>query len=111
MTAVADPEIYAQILANMRDGVLTLDLAGRVITFNPAAGRLLGVAPETAAGQSFAELFCADPAFEQLGELVLQAIYEPSVTHSREIDLALPSGRARSSSTPRCWPAGARPAA
>ncbi len=90
MTAVADPEIYAQILANMRDGVLTLDLAGRVITFNPAAGRLLGVAPETAAGQSFAELFCADPAFEQLGELVLQAIYEPSVTHSREIDLALP---------------------
>ena len=92
MAALGDSEIYAQVLANLRDGVVTLDLAGRIITFNPAAGVLLDTAPEAALGQPFAELFFADPAFEALSELVLQAIYEPSVTHSREIDLALPDG-------------------
>ena len=91
MAALGDSEIYAPVLAHLRDGVVTLDLAGRIITFNPAAGVLLDTAPEAALGQPFAELFFADPAFEALSELVLEAIYEPSVTHSREIHLILPT--------------------
>lgn len=92
MTGPSDPEIYAQILADMSDGVITLDLSGRVITFNGAAGTLLGARPGEAVGRTYAELFLADPAFEPLGELVLSAIYEPDVTHSREIQLELPDG-------------------
>jgi PAS domain-containing protein len=37
-----DALVYAQILADMRDGVLTLDLAGQIITFNAAAGHFWG---------------------------------------------------------------------
>ena len=84
-----DPLIYGQILADMRDGVLTLDLAGRIITFNAAAGRLLGLEPTATLGRSYAELFVDDPAFESLSDLVLEAIYDPSTTHSREIELKL----------------------
>src|SRR5689334_9640115 len=92
MSESSDPEIHARILADMRDGVVTLDLRGRITSLNPAAGELLGIAPAEALGRTYAELFLAEEAFEPLSELVLEAIYEPAVTHSGEIALALPGG-------------------
>ena len=87
-----DALVYAQILADMRDGVLTLDLAGQIITFNAAAGQLLGMEPAAVIGRSYAELFVADAAYEPLSDLVIEAIYDPTTTHSREIELCLPQG-------------------
>ncbi|MEZ0214995.1 MAG: adenylate/guanylate cyclase domain-containing protein [Xanthobacteraceae bacterium] len=89
----ADSIIHQNILANMADGVLTLDMAGRITTLNPAAAKLLGVAPDETAGRSFAETFIAEEAFEPLVELVLKAIYDSASTHSEEITLAWPDGR------------------
>ena len=37
--------IYENILDNMSDGVLTVDLQGQIITFNPAAARIRTAAP------------------------------------------------------------------
>lgn len=90
--AAGGPEIYGQILADMRDGVLALDLSGRIITFNPAAGRLLGLDPAGTVGSIFAELFVAEAAFEPLCELVVEALYDPGTTYSAEIELDLPEG-------------------
>jgi adenylate cyclase len=85
-------QIHERILKDLQDGVITLDLEGRIITMNPAAGRLLGQVPDEAVGSSYAELFLLDEAFEPLNEVLLEAIYEPAVTHEREVALILPQG-------------------
>jgi adenylate cyclase len=85
-------QIHERILMDLQDGVLTLDLEGRIMTMNPAAGRLLGIVPEDAIGNSYAELFLLDEAFEPLNEVLLSAIYEPAITHAREVALTLPQG-------------------
>lgn len=46
----------AGILDRMTDGVLITDSEGQVNLINPAAARLLGVAPEEALGQSFVQV-------------------------------------------------------
>ena len=38
--------VHQMILEHMRGGVLSIDLKGRVTTFNPAAGKLLGLERE-----------------------------------------------------------------
>ena len=44
-------------LENMSDGVVTIDLAGEIVTFNEAAERILGLAREEALGKKFGEVF------------------------------------------------------
>ena len=77
--------IYEKILANMRDGVATIDLKGRIITFNAAAGRILGLDPAATVGQSFGEVFLMEESFDDFNEVVLKAVYENEATHSREV--------------------------
>lgn len=80
-------EIHRNILANMADGVLTLDLSGRITTFNAAAARILGLDPHAAIGSLFAEVFFESAAFDAFNELVLRAIYDSETTHSEELEL------------------------
>ena len=49
--------IYKNILANMSDGVMTIDLKGQIITFNPAAANILGLKEEDVLGKKFAQVF------------------------------------------------------
>jgi PAS domain S-box-containing protein len=79
--------IYENILVNMADGVISLDLEGNVMTFNPAAGRMLALAPDEVVGRTYAEVFFEDAGYEGLNELVLKAIYEAETTHSEEIEV------------------------
>lgn len=79
--------IHSNILANMADGVLTLDLSGRIIMFNAAAGRILDLEPAAVIGRRYAETFFDDPNRDDFNEVVLKAIYDAEVTHSAEIDL------------------------
>jgi adenylate cyclase len=94
MPAVARAEhrnraIYENILVNMADGVISLDLEGNIMTFNPAAGRVLGLVPEHVVGLTYAEVFFEDSGYDDLNELVLKAIYEAQTTHSQEIEIRL----------------------
>lgn len=80
-----DSLIYEMVLANMRDGVVTFDLEGTIVTFNLAAGRILGLDPDQVLGLSFAEVFLGEARFDDFNEVMLRAIYENEVTHSRDI--------------------------
>jgi len=82
-----DTLIYEKILANMRDGVATVDLTGRIITFNEAAGRILGLDPAETVGQTFAEVFLMEESFDDFNEVLLKAVYENETTHSREVSI------------------------
>jgi PAS domain S-box-containing protein len=81
--------IYEKILADMRDGVATIDLQGRIITFNAAAGRILGLDPQATVGQSFGEVFLMEESFDDFNEVVLKAVYENEATHSREVSVTV----------------------
>jgi adenylate cyclase len=82
-----DAAIYERILAQMGDGVVSLDLTGRIITFNGAAGRILGRVPAETTGVAYAKLFFSDARFDALNELILDAIGDTTRTHSAEVEL------------------------
>jgi PAS domain S-box-containing protein len=79
--------IYEKILTHMADGVISLDLDGRVVTFNPAAARLLDVSAEAAVGQPYAATFLAEGRFDELNDLVLKAILEAEIVHSEAVQV------------------------
>jgi adenylate cyclase len=85
--ALRDGAIYRNVLANMADGVMTLDLGGQIVTFNAAAGRMLGLDPEAVVGGLYAEHFFDDPGYDDFNELVLKAVYEQELSHHSELDV------------------------
>ncbi|HKY94896.1 MAG TPA: adenylate/guanylate cyclase domain-containing protein [Kiloniellales bacterium] len=87
MSEVHSTPLYENILANMADGVISLDLDGRVTTFNAAAGRILGLDPASVVGQPYAAVFFEEAGFDDFNELVLRAIYESATTHSRQVQI------------------------
>ncbi|MGX1308543.1 PAS domain S-box-containing protein [Amorphus suaedae] len=84
-----DQLISERILESMRDGVVTIDLTGRIITFNAAAGRILCKRPDEVVGKSFGEIFLAEETFDDFNEVVFKAVYEAETTHSTEIALSV----------------------
>ena len=53
----ADGQPLAEIiLGSVEDGIILVDSDGRIAVFNPAAGRITGVPPEQAVGQSWHEI-------------------------------------------------------
>lgn len=78
-------EIHRRIIRGMHEGVVTFDLEGRITTFNPAAGRLLGIDPQGALGCTFAEVFFAEGFPDDFNDLVLDAIYGTVTTDWSEI--------------------------
>lgn len=78
-----DNYIFAGILENMTDGVITIDLSGRILTFNPAASAILSIEQEKALNHTFGELFLLDEENDDFTQTVLDAIYESSISHNR----------------------------
>lgn len=78
--------IYKNILENMSDGVMTIDLSGQVITFNPAAAKILGLDREDVLGKKFAQVFFEFEGNDDFNQAILDAIYESSVAHSTMVD-------------------------
>lgn len=84
MSATHDT-IQRSILRHMHGGVFTLDLQGRVTTFNPAAARILGIEEATAPGRLFADLFIGDALNDGFVQAVIDAIYDPQRLHERDV--------------------------
>lgn len=78
--------IYKNILANMSDGVMTIDLKGQIITFNPAAASILGLKEEDVLGKKFAQVFFEYEGNDDFNQAILDAIYESNVGHSTMVD-------------------------
>ncbi|MEM7695115.1 MAG: adenylate/guanylate cyclase domain-containing protein [Pseudomonadota bacterium] len=93
MTTARDALLSERVLNAMRDGVLAIDLTGRIIMFNEAAGALLAQNPADVLGRPFAEVFLLDERFDDFNELVLKAVYEAKVSHSQDVVLATDGGR------------------
>ena len=84
-----DSTVYENVLANMDDGVIAVDHTGRIMTCNPAGGRILAIDPRQTIGRTFHEVFLIDAALEPLSDLLLKAIYEAETTHTQEIALRI----------------------
>ena len=82
-----DIAIHERVLAEMGDGVITLDLGGRIVTYNRAAAGILGIPIALAIGRTYAELLILDSRFDALSDLVLRAIGDITTTHRDEIQL------------------------
>ena len=78
--------IYKNILANMSDGVMTIDLKGQIITFNPAAANILGLKEEDVLGKKFAQVFFEYEGNDDFNQAILDAIYESNVGHRAMVD-------------------------
>lgn len=78
--------IYKNILENMSGGVMTIGLDGRIITFNPAASRILDRGAEEVLERKFAAVFFGEEVNDAFNQTVLDAIYESSVSHNRTVE-------------------------
>ncbi|MBW2615624.1 MAG: PAS domain S-box protein [Deltaproteobacteria bacterium] len=78
--------IYKNILENMSDGVMTIDLKGQIITFNPAAASILGLKEEDVLGKKFAQVFFEYEGNDDFNQAILDAIYESNVGHRAMVD-------------------------
>ncbi len=83
--------IAGRILADMRDGVLSIDLTGKIITFNPAAQRMLGMTADDVADKSFGEVFLEFDSNDDFNQAVLDAIYDASTTHHQQVTFTNPA--------------------
>jgi len=78
-----DNVISGRILDDMNDGVVAIDLTGQIITFNPAAARILGMPEEGVLSKSFGEVFLLAEENDEFNQTILDAIYESSTSHNR----------------------------
>jgi 2-oxoglutarate dehydrogenase E1 component len=87
--------LHQMILDNMRGGVLSIDLKGRLTTFNPAAEKLLGLESEEVVGRTFAEVFLEISGSDDFVQVVLDAIYDDAVTHHQRVEFPSHEGTRR----------------
>ena len=66
--------IHRRLFDHLLDGVMVVERGGEITVLNPAAARILGVSAEKAAGKTFIELFFAREGFEELSDLILDAV-------------------------------------
>ena len=66
--------VHRNILAHMNEGVLSVDRDGRIMTFNPAAARLLGIAADAALGHTLAEVLLAEEGLDEFSQAIIDAV-------------------------------------
>ncbi|PTN38491.1 PAS domain-containing protein [Desulfonatronum sp. SC1] len=85
--------LHQNILENMRDGVMALDLQGRITLFNPAAADILNLDRSRVRGRTFAEVFLSmDEANDEFNQVVLDAVFEKAVGRQETVDFIRPGG-------------------
>ncbi len=76
-----DEYTYGRILESLRDGVMTLDAFGKVLTFNGAAAEILCLKKEEVIGGKFGEIFLPGEENDAFNQAVLNAIYDKELVH------------------------------
>jgi PAS domain S-box-containing protein len=80
---MASDIIFRNILESMSDGVMTIGLDGRILTFNTAAESILGLKEQEVLQKSFAELFLIGEANDAFNQTILNSIYDADTTHNK----------------------------
>ncbi|MFW6323446.1 MAG: PAS domain S-box protein [Desulfovibrionales bacterium] len=84
---------HKNILENMHDGVMTLDMKGIVVMFNPAASKILGIPADSVLGRPFAEFFLMEmEGNDEFNQSVLDAVYQSAVDESRVVEFTRADG-------------------
>ena len=83
----AESPVHREILARMNDGVLSVDGDGRIMTFNPAAARLLGISADAALGSTLAELFLGTAGFDDFNQAIIDAVQGVGASEPRTVEV------------------------
>jgi adenylate cyclase len=78
--------LHENILDSMDNGVIALDFEGRIITFNKAASRMLGVGVEQALGKYYPEVFFGLPGNDEFNDVLINVIYTRQTYMHREVN-------------------------
>ena len=78
--------VHENILDNMSDGVLTVDLEGRVMTFNPAASQLLGLARAEVLGRPLAEALLSQEGLDAFNQAILDTVYRAEIGRRKKVE-------------------------
>ncbi|MGE3318485.1 MAG: adenylate/guanylate cyclase domain-containing protein [Candidatus Berkiella sp.] len=81
--------IYKNVLQNMQDGVLAIDLSGKIITLNAAAANIFMISEKNYIGEHFTKIFSSflqDPRNDELNDAILSAIFESAITHHKDVN-------------------------
>ena len=79
--------INKNILANMNGGVITVDPAGRIMTFNQAAARLLELESEEVEGRLMADVLLTMEGADEFVQAILDAVYETGKSQQRVVEM------------------------
>ncbi len=82
-----DAVIYKNVLDNMSGGVMTVGLDGRILTFNPAAARILGLARDAVLDHVLAEVLMDSAGLDTFFQALMDAVYEADVEHQRVVEV------------------------
>ena len=87
--------VVDRILDSMADGVLVIDRGGRIVTWNTAAGRILGQADRRVEGASLAETFLLVEGLDAFSQAVLDAVDSEEEMGRRMVEVEI-EGEGRS---------------
>lgn len=78
--------LHENILDSMDNGVIALDFEGRIITFNKAASRILGIGVIQALGKYYPEVFFGLPGNDEFNDVLINVIYTRQTYMHREVN-------------------------
>ena len=82
---MANDIIFRNILESMSDGVMTIGLDGKILTFNAAAETILGLNSQEVLEHSFAEMFLTLEENDQFNQTILNAIYDTDTAQNKVV--------------------------
>ncbi|MBB4265253.1 type II CAAX endopeptidase family protein [Roseospira visakhapatnamensis] len=92
--AAAPPSAMTNdIVTSIRDGIVTVDHAGRLTFMNPAAETIFGLRAETVVGETVAEVFVPLDGLDTFTDCVLEAVRNPEAPHEADVTIESASGR------------------
>lgn len=77
--------LHENILASMDNGVLALDFEGKIITFNAAASRILGIDAGQAIGKYYPEVFFQFEKNDEFNDVLINVIASRQTHFYREV--------------------------
>ncbi|MEE4376595.1 MAG: PAS domain-containing protein, partial [Candidatus Competibacteraceae bacterium] len=77
------------IVASIRDGIITVDSVGRLTSLNLEAEAIFGLRATDVVGKVFAEVFLPLEDLDAFNDCVLEAIYHPDSPHSADITVRI----------------------
>lgn len=76
--------LHENILDSMDNGVIALDFEGKIITFNPAAAKILGIPVERGLGKYYPEVFFGIEGNDEFNDVLINVIYTRQTHMYRE---------------------------